>query len=154
MIRNRRRFDRTGFNGHSTAMVILGRPRERGKIHRKSTFEFLWFFNMPREQTLIHGTARLTSPSDGRGKREVSCQRTEPVYHSGAATEARTRNLRIQSPVRYPLHYQILSTIKAESNIIVIELPLKQPKNRCLIFVNLCFNRVIFKKNYESRLKV
>ena len=40
--------DRIGFNGHSTALVILGRPRERGRIHRKSTFELLWFFNVPR----------------------------------------------------------------------------------------------------------
>ena len=40
--------DWIGFNGHSTALVILGRPRERGRIHRKYTFEFLWFFNVSR----------------------------------------------------------------------------------------------------------
>ena len=35
-------------------------------------------------------------------------------------------------------------TIKVESTIIVIKLPLKQQKNRSHIFANVCFNRVIF----------
>ena len=34
-------------NHENKGMVILGRPRERRRIHRKSTFEFLWFFNVP-----------------------------------------------------------------------------------------------------------
>ena len=88
-------------------MVKLCRPRERGRIQKKSTFEFLWFFNVPRGQTLIHGTARLTSPSDGHGQRDMPCQRTQPVYHSDTVTEARTRDLRIQSPVSFSLRYQV-----------------------------------------------
>ena len=34
---------------------------------------------------------------------KVNCQKTQSVYRSGAATEARIRDLRIYSTVRYPL---------------------------------------------------
>ena len=34
--------------------------------------------------------------------------RTQPVYRSGATTEARTRDLKIHSPVSYPLRYPAL----------------------------------------------
>ena len=49
------------FYGHSTAIVITGRPRERGRMHLKPTSEFTWLFNVSILYTLIHGTARLTS---------------------------------------------------------------------------------------------
>ena len=41
-------FDWIGFNGHLTALIIFGRPQDRERKHRKSTYEFIWFFNVPR----------------------------------------------------------------------------------------------------------
>ena len=54
----------------------------------------------------------------------------------------------------YAILLQIMViTIKVESTIIVIKLPVKQKqKNRSLIFANFCFNRVIF-INFVKTLK-
>ena len=89
--------------------------RENGRLHRQPTFEFLWFFDVPKGSTLVQGT-RLTSPADGRGYREALSTDT-PVYRCGIATEARTRKIQVQCPVHYQQPYPGLFISLLEPNL-------------------------------------
>ena len=82
----------------------IGHPIGKGRsIHRKPNFECLWFFNVPRKYILNHGIALIKWTWLERG----ALSREPPLYHSGVTTEARTRDIRINSPMRINMPLQI-----------------------------------------------
>ena len=85
-------------------MVILATQIDKGSsIHSKPNFECLWFFNVPRKYILNHGIALIKRTWLERG----ALARELPLYHSGVTTEARTRDIRINRPMRITMPLQI-----------------------------------------------
>ena len=88
--------DWIGFNRHSTALVILGRPRGRGRIHRKSTFEFLWSLTCPEDRLWY------TGPTDVAKEKCLAKGRNR--YTAVAAPsrlEPRTSRFTVQCAIHY-----------------------------------------------------
>ena len=44
----------------ATQHILYWTAQERVNSQSSTSFKPLWFFNVPREYTIIHGTARLT----------------------------------------------------------------------------------------------
>ena len=91
----------------------IGPSQREGKDTQESTFfECLWFFNVPRGQTLIQGTARLTFPSDGHGQREMPCQRIQryTAVASPPRLQTGTSGFTVMDAIHYAINTSALKT--------------------------------------------